>query len=252
MLQPADNTLPADPEEQLLYGISCLQEFDALSGRSRQPGPAADYWIPDFTTLPGDRPQQLIQLLRMAGAIEPIRLDAADRLARIALLDHPASEVAEQLILQLRARENQSAEILNQLGAHAILHERYEKARAWLEQGSLIAAGKNPAILNNLAIAVLRGKLDTPQKALLLVNEALKLLPNHPELLSTRGEINVALKLWQNAREDLELSLAARGGRPKVHRLLEQVFRGLLDDANAEAHRNMAEALEKAAATHGS
>lgn len=252
MLQPQDNTLPTDPEERLLYGIACLQEFDALSGRPRKPGPATDYWIPDFTRLPVERPQQLIQLLRMAGEIDPIRLDAADRLARIALLDHPVSEVAEQLILQLRARENQSAEILNQLGGHAILHERYEKARDWLEQGSLIAAGKNPAILNNLAIAVLRGKLDTPQRALLLVNEALKLLPNNPELLSTRGEIHVALKLWQNAREDLELSLAARGGRPKVHRLLEQAFRGLLDGTNADAHRTMAEALEKAEAANGS
>lgn len=252
MLQPADNTIPTDPEERLLYGIACLQEFDALSGRPRKPGPATEYWIPDFTTLPAERPQQLVQLLRMAGAIDPIRLDAADRLARIALLDHPVSEVAEQLILQLRAREKQSAEILNQLGGHAILHQRYEKARDWLEQGSLIAAGKNPAILNNLAIAVLRGKLDTPQRALLLVNEALKLLPNNPELLSTRGEIHVALKLWQNAREDLELSLAARGGRPKVHRLLEQAFRGLLDETNADAHRTMAEALEKAAASNGS
>lgn len=252
MLQQADHTIPADPEGQLLYGIACLQEFDALSGRPRKPGPAADYWIPDFTTLPDDRPQQLLQLLRMAGAIEPIRLDAADRLARIALLDHPLAEVAEQLILQLRAREHQSAEILNQLGAHAILHQRYEKARDWLEQGSLIAAGKNPAILNNLAIAVLRGKLDTPQRALLLVNEALKLLPNNSELLSTRGEIHVALKLWQNAREDLELSLAARGGRPKVHRLLEQAFRGLLDEASADSHRAMAEALENADATDGS
>lgn len=252
MLQQADNTIPTDPEERLLYGIACLQEFDALSGRPRQPGPATDYWIPNFTTLPADRPEQLIQLLRMAGAIEPIRLDAADRLARIALLDHPVSRVAEQLILQLRARENESAEILNQLGAHAILHERYEKARDWLEQGSLIATGKNPAILNNLAIAVLRGKLDTPQRALMLVNEALKLLPNNPELLSTRGEIHVALKLWQNAREDLELSLAARDGRPKVHRLLEQAFRGMLDETNADAHRTMAEALEKAQATNGS
>ena len=86
----------------------------------------------------------------------------------------------------------------------------------------------------------------------MLVNEALKLLPNNPELLSTRGEIHVALKLWQNAREDLELSLAARDGRPKVHRLLEQAFRGMLDETNADAHRTMAEALEKAQATNGS
>ncbi|MFM7057597.1 MAG: hypothetical protein ACKO2P_11820 [Planctomycetota bacterium] len=245
LLQPDEETPPNAPEEQLLYGIACLQEFDALSGRPRKAGPAADYWIPDLNSLPEDRPEQLLNLLRRAGAIDPIRLDAADRLARLALLDHPVSETAEQLILQFRARETQSAEILNQLGAHAILHERYEKARDWLEQGSLIAAGSNPAILNNLAIAILRGKLDNPQRALLLVNQALKLLPNNPELLSTRGEIHVALKLWQNAREDLELSLSARGGRPKVHRLLEKTFRGLLDDTNADAHRALAEGLEK-------
>jgi tetratricopeptide (TPR) repeat protein len=246
LLQPDEKTPPVTPEEQLLYGIACLQEFDALSGRPRKAGPAADYWIPNLNSLPAERPQQLIELLRMAGTIAPIRLDAADRLARIALLDHPVSQIAEQLILQFRARENQSAEILNQLGAHAILHERYEKARDWLEQGSLIAAGSNPAILNNLAIAILRGKLDNPQRALLLVNQALKLLPDNPELLSTRGEIHVELKLWQNARQDLELSLAARGGRPRVHRLLEKTFRGLLDETSADAHRDMAEVLEKA------
>jgi tetratricopeptide (TPR) repeat protein len=252
LLQTDENTLSSDPDEQLLFGIACLQEFDALCGRPRKAGPAADYWIPDFSALPAERPQQLVELLRQAGAVAPIRLDAADRLARIALLDHPVSQVAEQLILQFRARENQSAEILNQLGAHAILHERYEKARGWLEQGSLIAAGKNAAILNNLAIAILRGKLDNPQRALLLVNEALNLLPNNPEILSTRGEIHTEMKLWEDARKDLEQSLAARGGRPKVHRLLEKVFRGLLDDINAEAHRAAAEALEQAnAASRG-
>jgi len=246
LLQTDTNTPPSDADEQLLFGIACLQEFDALSGRPRRAGPAADYWIPDFSALPAERPQQLVELLRQAGTVAPIRLDAADRLARIALLDHPLSQAAEQLILQFRARENQSAEILNQLGAHAILHERYEKARGWLEQGSLIAAGKNPAILNNLAIAILRGKLDNPQRALLLANEALNLLPNNPELLSTRGEIQTEMRLWEDARTDLEKSLAARGGRPKVHRLLEKVFRGLLDDANADAHRATAEALEQA------
>ncbi|MFM7036568.1 MAG: hypothetical protein ACKO2L_02485 [Planctomycetaceae bacterium] len=246
LLQTDTHTPPSDADEQLLFGIACLQEFDALSGRPRRAGPAADYWIPDFSALPAERPQQLVELLRQAGTVAPIRLDAADRLARIALLDHPLSQAAEQLILQFRARENQSAEILNQLGAHAILHERYEKARGWLEQGSLIAAGKNPAILNNLAIAILRGKLDNPQRALLLANEALNLLPNNPELLSTRGEIQTEMRLWEDARTDLEKSLAARGGRPKVHRLLEKVFRGLLDDANADAHRATAEALEQA------
>lgn len=246
LLQTDANTPVSDPDEQMLFGIACLQEFDVLSGRPRRAGTAADYWIPDFSALPAERPQQLVELLRQAGTVAPIRLDAADRLARIALLDHPQSQVAEQLILQFRARENQSAEILNQLGAHAILHERYEKARGWLEQGSLIAAGRNPAILNNLAIAILRGKLDNPQRALLLVNEALNLLPDNPELLSTRGEIHTEMRLWEDARTDLEQSLASRGGRPKVHRLLEKVFRGLLDDVNAEVHRAAAEALEQA------
>lgn len=246
LLQPEGGGLPADREEQLLFGIACLQEFDALSGRPRKAGPAADYWIPDFSRLSSEQPQQLIELLKQAGAIESVRMDAADRLARVSLLDHPAAETAAQLILQLRARESHSAEILNQLGAHAILHERYAKAREWLEQGSLLAGGKNPAILNNLSLAILRGKLDNPQRALLLINEALELLPNNPELLSTRGEIHVALKLWNNAREDLELSLATRGGRPKVHRLLEATFRGLLDEAQAENHRRAAEELERA------
>jgi uncharacterized protein HemY len=132
------------------------------------------------------------------------------------------------------------------LGAHAIIHERYTKAVTWLEQGNRLSAGRNPAILNNLALSIVRGKSDSPTKALLLVDEALKLLPDNPELLSTRGEIQIAMELWNDAREDLERSLAARGGRPKVHRLLEQAYKKLRKNNLAELHQNEAEKLEKA------
>jgi tetratricopeptide (TPR) repeat protein len=246
LLQSDSDSANNNPAEQILFGIACLREFDQLSRRPKLTGPAAEYWIPDFRQLQSEQIDNMLQLLRTAGALDPVRLDAADRLARIALLDHPASAEAELLLMSLRVRENNPAEILNQLGAHAIIHERYAKALTWLEQGNRLSDGKNPAILNNLALCVLRGKSDSPTKALLLVDEALKLLPDNPELLSTRGEIHIAMELWNDAREDLEKSLAARSGRPKVHRLLEQVFTRLRKTNLAEIHRAEAEKLEQA------
>jgi uncharacterized protein HemY len=78
-------------------------------------------------------------------------------------------------------------------------------------------------------------------------NQALELVPNNPEMLSTRGEIFVAMQRWTDARRDLEESIRIRGGRPKVHRLLEQVWTGLNDPEQAEAQRQLAEQQENAA-----
>ena len=246
LLQNNDNDAQGNPAEQVLLGIACLKEFDQICRRPKLAGPAAEYWIPNFSDLQPAQIKDLLQLLRTAGVLAPVRLDAADRLARVALLDHPAAAEAESMLMNLRVRENNPAEILNQLGAHAIIHERYTKAVTWLEQGNRLSAGRNPAILNNLALSIVRGKSDSPTKALLLVDEALKLLPDNPELLSTRGEIQIAMELWNDAREDLERSLAARGGRPKVHRLLEQAYKKLRKNNLAELHQNEAEKLEKA------
>ena len=107
--------------------------------------------------------------------------------------------------------------------------------------------GRNPIILNNLALATVRSQAGSAQNALTLINQALELLPGNPELLSTRGEIFVAMQRWADARRDLEECVSIRSGRPKVHRLLQKVWLGLDEPDRADAQGKLAEQLENAA-----
>lgn len=108
-------------------------------------------------------------------------------------------------------------------------------------------------ILNNLALAILRDTVaegDKFDRALQLANQTLVILPDHPDVLSTRGEIYVAMKSWQDAVADLTESLKFRKNSAELHRLLETAYTGLPDPQMAEEHRQRAIELEVALVAH--
>jgi uncharacterized protein HemY len=195
----------------------------------------------------GNEDVRLLILLRTAASIPVTRMEAIDRLARVSLLSGSVAQRAQDFLLQLRSSGTDAESVLVVMGTTAMLNERWEIAIDSLQQANSLSMARNPVILNNLALATVRGPGSATQNALTLINQALELVPNNPELLSTRGEIFVAMQRWTDARRDLEESIRIRGGRPKVHRLLAQVWNGLNNPEQAEAQRQLAEQQENAA-----
>jgi tetratricopeptide (TPR) repeat protein len=138
---------------------------------------------------------------------------------------------------------------LNLLGMHALYLQSYEKAIVWLEQANVLARARNPMVLNNLAIAIIRGRPNEGDRALQISEQTLALIPENPDALATRGEINVRLARWNDALKDLTQAIQARNENPEIHRLLEETYRAMKDEKMSDVHRRRAEELESAAGT---
>ncbi|MEY4186359.1 MAG: hypothetical protein RIT02_1393 [Planctomycetota bacterium] len=244
-LLAADGERPSGEQLERLYGSACIREFDEAVNRPPRNPAVPSQWLPEMPG--GNEDVRLLILLRTAASIPVTRMEAIDRLARVSLLSGSVAQRAQDFLLQLRSSGTDAESVLVVMGTTAMLNERWEIAIDSLQQANSLSMARNPVILNNLALATVRGPGSATQNALTLINQALELVPNNPELLSTRGEIFVAMQRWTDARRDLEESIRIRGGRPKVHRLLAQVWNGLNNPEQAEAQRQLAEQQENAA-----
>lgn len=240
---PEVSPIPEPPELAALYGQACVAEFDHLTGYQGDPRSAS---LREFSAGQTNRAEavQLLELLDKAYACAATANQAIDRLSRLSLSTHPAAGDAEEMLRQLRLEGTHGANVLNLLGMHALMMDRFDKAKGWLEQANLQTRGRDPMILNNLATAIVRGGGDSNERALKLANETLALLPDHPDALSTRGEVYVAMERWPEAIADLTQSLQHRARSAELHRLLEKAYLGLQDAQMAAEHRKRAEELE--------
>ena len=248
---PTKNGIPAEPELASLYGQACLAGFDKLTGYTNDRRKTAEFIFSESSA--SLAPDVLLQLLQDAVGCNATTNEAIDRIARLSLSSHPAALGAEELVRRLRLEGAQGSQVLNLLGMHAMVMQRFDKATTWLELANAQTRGKEPMILNNLALAILRDTVaegDKFDRALQLANQTLVILPDHPDVLSTRGEIYVAMKSWQDAVADLTESLKFRKNSAELHRLLETAYTGLPDPQMAEEHRQRAIELEAALVAH--
>lgn len=245
--EPEISGIPESPELAALYGRACLAEFDRLTGYTGDPRSASLRELsPD--KLDSTDANRLLELLDDAYACAATANQAIDRLSRLSLSSHPAASGADEMLRQLRLEGTHGANVLNLLGMHALMMDRCDKAKAWLEQANLQTRGRDPMVLNNLATAIVRSGRDSKDRALKLANETLTLLPDHPDALSTRGEVYVAMERWPDAIADLTQSLQHRAKSAELHRLLEKAYLGINDAQMAADHRKRAEELEAAEA----
>lgn len=242
---PDVSSIPEPPELAALYGQACIAEFDQLTGYKGDPRSAS---LRDLSPeqLNSADASQLLQLLDDAYVCSATANQAIDRLSRLSLSNHPAADGADEMLRQLRLEGTHGATVLNLLGMHALMMNRWDKAKGWLEQANLQTRGRDPMVLNNLATAIVRGQGDTNDRALQLANETLTLLPDHPDALSTRGEVYLAMERWPEAIADLTQSLQHRAKSAELHRLLEKAYLGIDDAQMATEHRQRAEELEAA------
>ena len=238
-----------DAEWQYMYGAASLAVFDHrtdLTDRIRTLDSPAMPVIRDKSEV-----RELLKLLDDAVRSGPITdassipLAAIDRIVRIALAGTIGMREADRLLTNLRAEGIHQLEILSLLAARALALEQYEKAVQWLEVANSMTSGANPLILNNLAIAEVRSRPSRPWEALKHVQASLEILDENPEILSTRGEVHLALNSLNDAEKDLRQSLRIRSDRPKVHRMLADVLKRTGHNEEALVHLNEAEKLER-------
>ena len=268
---PATSRIPTDAGLAALYGWACLGCYDSLTesnvelrrptdaGSISTPAAIADSTASDSepqiatnvadaspSRVESQEPAVLLGLLADAVACRSTTNQAIDRISRLSLSSHPAADGAESLVRQLRLEGPYGGQVLNLLGMHALLMNRLGKATSYLELANIQTRGRDPMILNNLALAIIRSDEGPKGKALDRANETLALLPDHPDALATRGEIYVAMERWPEAIADLTESLKLRSTNAEVHRLLEKAYTGLPDPQMAEEHRQRASELEAA------
>lgn len=247
MINDFKNTDTPETPKQLdaavmdLYGRACLMKFDQLSGYSTEVFQKInEQQALNFGTAEGE---QLITLAEEASQIPGTALAGIERLARLSLSSHPAAVASEETLRRLRFEGQTGIIALNQIGSHAMRVKNYEKAIFWYEQGNNLAAARNPMILNNLALAVIRGRPSQAADALRYANETLALLPGNGDALTTRGEVHLAMKKFDNALADLTESLKNRPGTADVHQLLALAYKGLGDEQMAQEHAKRAAEL---------
>ncbi len=247
--EPTKKRVPESPELVPFFGQACIDCFDTLSGYKSDTRLLANWNGVPANSKVSAEPKVLLEMLADAFACPTTSNQAIDRLSRLSLSTHPAAGGAEDMIRQLRLEGTYGSQVLNMLGMHALMMHRYDKARAYLDQANIQTRGRDPMILNNLATALVRSDSDSYDRALQLADETLKLLPDHPDALSTRGEVYIALKRWPEAVADLTEAIKLRKDSPELHRLLEKTYIGLADVQMAEDHRKRATELEAAQQT---
>lgn len=221
-----------------------IRLFDQLTGRPPESSAETDRWIPDLEASERD-PAELIRLLSEAADLASGRVDAADRLMRIAVSDSPYASTAQREVDQIRAVGADAELLFERLGTICVVNERYDEAYRYLTSARRIQDGGSPQTLNNLALTIARGRIGSSDEALIMINLALTSLPDHPVLLASRGEIFLLQRSLREARIDLEKSLSLQGGRSEVHRLLAEVLQELDEPELAKEQLEIAESLER-------
>ena len=150
--------------------------------------------------------------------------------------------MVHRLLLEMLANGEQPAALHRLLGLRASWLEDWPTAVGHFEQAVRLLP--NDAFLhNNLAYSLLQTDPSSVQlrRAALSANEALRLAPEHPEILATRGEILFHLKDYEAAAADLAKALKALQRRSDLHQLLAQCYDEVGLTALADIHREKAE-----------
>lgn len=188
-------------------------------------------------------PAEAITILNHAFETKLQTASVISRLARLSYRDDEFAAPAEEALTRLLTTGTLTPVVYNLLGTMALELEKPDKAVRYLER-ALSLGQKNPMVMNNLAVALVRGSVKDLDRALKLANDMLEIIPENPDALSTRGEIYVAMLRWEDARADLERALQEQPNSRTVRGLLIPVYEALDELPLANEHRRFIEAID--------
>ena len=218
---PKQLTLPPEsPEFQLGSALLSQFRFDQLT---RYPGDLS----PEIATwhLPTNlQPAEALQLLEIPLRNPNTQAAVARRLYRLRRTSGKYQPTVDNWLQQTRATLGDSGKIMLIVGTMAVLDEAWDEAIYWLDTANRTLPAPSPVALNNLAIAIVRApRKERFPEALKLITSALSLIPDNPDLLASRGEIQMSLNNWNAAYQDLQQALRLQPEQPDAIRLLPVV-----------------------------
>ncbi|HIE98180.1 MAG TPA: tetratricopeptide repeat protein, partial [Fuerstia sp.] len=187
---------------------------------------------------PADTSEAALDLLKESISVAPQEQQAVIRIASISCSKLSAAAEADSLLVRMLAEGSFNASVYKFIGTEALRANQFQKARRNLETAKRLAP-QDPMVLNNLALAAIRGPSPDYDYALSLVASVLQQLPNHPDALSTRAEILLAMERWEEADRDLQLALPDRPASQNIRRLLVLVNEKLGNQDLADRHRDI-------------
>ncbi|HJN09212.1 MAG TPA: tetratricopeptide repeat protein [Pirellulaceae bacterium] len=182
---------------------------------------------------------QRLQLLEKALQYAPNYPPALSRLATFFALKGDLGEQARMKLKETLAAGKATATVHLILGTQSVAKGDMKAAALHFEQAHELNP-KMPVLLNNFAW--LLASQDEPEldRALELVNRALKIQPAEPRIRETRGQIYAKQGHWRKALSDLEFALPTMVGNRELHQTLATVYHNLGDAELAVEHERRA------------
>jgi tetratricopeptide (TPR) repeat protein len=104
---------------------------------------------------------------------------------------------------------------------------------------------KDAGLANNLAWYLANTNPRDPERALVLVNDALTRQPGNASFLETRGQIHAQMGQDRSAIADLEVALGALGSRRAIHNTLAACYEKQGESELAKKHKALAQEAKK-------
>jgi tetratricopeptide (TPR) repeat protein len=162
-----------------------------------------------------------VELISEAYRLDSKNLDVLQILTRIGMSDSPVAESARK-IYDPDQDPSPSALVLNEMGAVALSKKDYTRAINCLERARSNDP-RNMTTLNNLAYVYLVSENRNPERALKLVDEAIRLIPGPEEaknvmtyFLDTRAAALMQMNRMPEAIAAFELALKDRPDNVKI------------------------------------
>jgi tetratricopeptide (TPR) repeat protein len=197
-------------------------------------------WYDATTKSEADNLSKRLELLQQALGFGPTNPQVLSRLAEFAVQDNEQSTVAMTELKQILAAGRAPGIVHFILGTAALGSDEEQQGLHHLEL-AFAQLPQMPAAANNLAWALANGAEPNLDSAAQLINAAIKLSPQHPEIRETRGQILAKQGKTKEAIVDLEFVLRSQPQRTSIHTTLATLYDELGDAELADRHREMAE-----------
>lgn len=194
---------------------------------------------------PTERFARQLTLLSKAVQIAPNHPLVVSDLMTVALqcADEEGNKVAELRDVLIQGVAPELAHFVR--GTAAMMRDDIDEASLHLE---LAAKGLPtvPAVLNNLAVALAAREGADLERALRLVDAALKQIPNQAYFHETRAQILLQMGRHADAVVSFEQALPATALREQVHTGLSSAYRSLDQIELADQHQRLADKIKQA------
>lgn len=184
------------------------------------------------STTPSRYDVEDLEMLKKAFKYNPTNPEALRGLTRIAIGDNADLSAAARLVYDPEKHADPPAAVLNELGSNALAKTEYQAAVRYFE----LARKKEPQnalILNNLAYVYLVGTDRNPERALKLIDEAIRLLNRDARsrgvlshFFDTRGTALMQLNRMTEAVASFEIALKDRPWNRSILESLVKCYEG--------------------------